>query len=511
MKILLSILLFCSCTLLAQAQRISKIQIENADVSYFEQNRLGTVVRMAGNCRFTQDNATMYCDSAVFYTDQNRLEAFGNVMIRQADGTTVTSKRLNYDGNTKKAQLFENITLTDNQAVLTTNYLDYDLSTRTGRYTSGGKIVNQNNTLTSRNATYNVNDKNAFFRGDAKVVTPEAEIKSDTLQYNTSTKIAYFFGPTTIQGDDDFIYCERGQYNTELDVGSITQNAYYLSGSRKLIGDILTYDRTKGFGTARNNVVFTDTAENVILNGDYITLIRKTETTIATGKAMLTFIIDNDSLYLHSDTLKSVLDTTTNNRTIYAFQNVRIFKNDLQAVTDSLVYTSSDSTMRCYGKPAIWTENSQMSAKQIDIVLKDKKIHEMYFFESSFIIGQEESDSTKFNQISGKDMVGYFADSKLQRLLVEGNGQSVYYAREEAGDFIGVNTAECSRMVLRFKDNKISEVNFIQQPDAIFFPMELIAEATTTLAGFNWRIIEKPINKQDIFRKPVILLEAKEE
>ncbi len=497
--------------LLANAQRISKIQIDNADVSYFEQNRNGTIVRMAGNCRFTQDNATMYCDSAVFYTDQNRLEAYGNVMIRQADGTTVTSKRLNYDGNTKKAQLFENITLTDNQAVLTTNYLDYDLNSRIGRYTSGGKIVNENNTLTSRNASYNVNDKNAFFKGNAKVITPEAEIKSDTLQYNTATKIAYFFGPTTIQGKDDFIYCERGQYNTETDIGSITQNAYYLSGSRKLIGDILTYDRAKGFGTAKNNVVFTDTAENVILNGNYITLNRKTETTIATGKAMLTFIIDNDSLYMHSDTLKSVLDTVTNNRTIFAYHNVRIFKDDLQAVTDSLVYTSSDSTMRCYNQPAIWTEGSQMSAKQIDILLKDKKIHQMYFYESAFIVGQEESDSTKFNQISGKDMVGYFSDSKLQRLLVEGNGQSVYYAREEDGDFIGVNTAECSRMVLRFKDNKISEVTFIQQPDAVFYPMNLIAEATTQLSGFNWRITERPLFKEDIFRKPVINLVVKEE
>lgn len=76
---------------------------------------------------------------------------------------------------------------------------------------------------------------------------------------------------------------------------------------------------------------------------------------------------------LKPDSLKIVKVDSIPRRILYAYRNVRIFKSDLQAVADSLVYTYADSTMRCYKSPAVWTQGSQMTANQIDIELKIRR------------------------------------------------------------------------------------------------------------------------------------------
>src|SRR5690606_30688081 len=150
------------------------------------------------NGTFEHEDATMECDSTFFNQEQNTLEAYGDVFIRQDDTITVQAARLFYDGNTRVARFFTNITLSDGQAVLTTHFLTYDLNTREGTYHDGGRIVNQDDTLVSRRGYYFVGSKDAYFRENAVVNTPDAVIKSDTLRYNTGTKVAYFYGPTTI-------------------------------------------------------------------------------------------------------------------------------------------------------------------------------------------------------------------------------------------------------------------------------------------------------------------------
>src|SRR3546814_17918281 len=85
----------------------------------------------------------MRCDSTFLDSEANTLEAYGNVFVRQDDTITVQADRLFYDGNTRLARLFDNITMSDGQAVLTTDFLTYDMNTREGTYNTGGQIVNQ--------------------------------------------------------------------------------------------------------------------------------------------------------------------------------------------------------------------------------------------------------------------------------------------------------------------------------------------------------------------------------
>src|SRR6187401_1498689 len=83
--------------------------------------------RLIGNVILVQNKTTIYCDSARFYKKRNFVEAFGKVRILEGDSITITGRKLEYDGNTKKAKLRNNVVFTKlGQATLYTEHLDFD-------------------------------------------------------------------------------------------------------------------------------------------------------------------------------------------------------------------------------------------------------------------------------------------------------------------------------------------------------------------------------------------------
>lgn len=264
---------------------------------------------------FRQDNATLTCDSAVFYITENVFDAFKNVHINQGDTVNIYSDFLNYNGNTKIAHLTENVRMIDRQSVLTTNILDYNMATKIGTYITGGKIVTKDATITSKNGYYFSNSRDAYFRYDVKVVTPESVITSDTLRYNTLTNWSYFYGPTNIKGKDDNLYTENGAYNTKTQFAYFGKKNLYTMGAKSLKGDSLYYDGIAGYGKAVRNIVFKDTTDKTVMYGHLGFYYKKDERTLVTKNPYLglgtadSIMVNNklqpDSLWMGADTLET--------------------------------------------------------------------------------------------------------------------------------------------------------------------------------------------------------------
>ncbi|KRT16942.1 hypothetical protein ASU31_04450 [Pedobacter ginsenosidimutans] len=263
---------------------------------------------------FQQDNATLTCDSAVFYSERNYFEAFKNVHINQLT-TDIYSDQLEYDGNKKHAHLTGNVKMIDPTSILTTNILDYNTLTKIGTYTSGGKIVNKEVTLTSKNGYYFSERNVAYFKYDVVVVTPQSVIKSDTMSYNTQDKWTYFYGPTNIKGKDDNLYTENGQYNTMTEDAFFGKKNLYTQGTRSLKGDSLYYYGKKGVGKAVKNIVFSDTKDKMKMFGDLGYYYKLDQRTLVTRNAYLgigtedSIMVKNkkrpDSLWMGADTLET--------------------------------------------------------------------------------------------------------------------------------------------------------------------------------------------------------------
>jgi lipopolysaccharide assembly outer membrane protein LptD (OstA) len=497
MKIKILIFLFL-LSFVIQAQTPTKIELVNANSLEFDQSLGADVRRLIGNVIFRHEETMMYCDSAYLYGEQNRLRAFGNIRINKGDTLNLTGNVLDYNGNTSYAQLFGNVRMSDTRMVLTTEQLDYNLKTETAVYPGDGKIVDQENTLTSQTGSYNSKTKLFSFRGNVVLINPGYVMRSDTLQYHTITKIAYFYGPTTITSTENVIYCQRGWYNTTNETSRFYANASLHSGSQTLSGDTLNYDRKSGIGKAFGNIEITDTVQNLIVNGQYSEYHEQRDWSIVTGETLLTMIFQNDSLFLHADTLESYLDTSGIYRILNAYHGVKFFKSDLQGSCDSLVYTYSDSTARFYHNPVLWSGENQLTADHISMQQGNGEIQRIYLFNDSFIVSRE--DTLRYNQIKGKDMTGYFIENKLYRVEVEGNGQTIYYAKNNKDQKIGVNRADSSDLLIFVKDNQIESISLIDAPEATFYPLNELKYSELILKGFKWLAEKRPATKEEIFK-----------
>ncbi|MCB9260901.1 MAG: hypothetical protein H6607_00785 [Flavobacteriales bacterium] len=496
-KIVFSTVIWLASFKIASAQQRSVIELLDAESIEFDQDFVDAE-RVKGHVKFRQDNVYMDCDSAYFYRKQNRIEAFGHIYIRQQDTLNLWGDYAEYDGDKKIAHLRKNVRLKDQQMELTTDLLQYDLNTKTGYYTTGGKINNGQDKLESRIGRYHSRSKEFFFKDKVKLNNPEYTMTSDTLRYNTVSKVAYFYGPTYIKSNENTIFCRNGWYDTRNNTSQFSKGAWISGKDNKLIADSLAYNRNTGVGQAFRNITLIDTLEQIKLRGEYGINYRNEKRTLVSGNPLAIKYLDGDSLFLKADTLIDITETD-GDRKLLAFHHTKIHKTDMQGVSDSLVYNFTDSTISMFGQPIIWTENNQVSGDTIIVYRKVGGLDKMHILNDAFIASQEKEDA--FNQISGRNMFAYFVSNKLNRVDVKGNGQSIYYAREEDSSYTGVNHIICSDMLIFLENNKVNEITFYTKPSGGFYPVNQLPEDKKRLPDFEWHDDKRPTLQQFLEQK----------
>lgn len=491
-------LLFTALLIDAQhgyAQQIRKIKLVQADAlegGYYQ----GKAVRkLLGNVIFKQDQTRMICDSAYQYVDKNGIEAFSNIRITKGDSITLTGDRLSYNGDTKKANMRNNVVMTKGKTKLYTDILNFDMQKDIARYFEGGRIEDGDNRLTSIKGTF-YDRRNLFvFSDSVKLKNPEYTIITDTLHYNKQSGIAYFQAPTKMIGEDGTLWANAGSYNTK------TKDADFRGRSRVdyqeyiLTADTLHYNDKVENGSARGNVVLYSTNDSVIVEGQQAKYWGKQGKTKVYDKTLMKSINDQDTLYLTADTLISVYDSTAGNKKIHAFHDAEIFRHDVQGIADSLVYDMTDSTIQFFQDPVLWHEHNQLMADSVFVSMQNRKIRQARLFGYAFIASVDTMNH--FNQVSGDSIFAFFHDNNINKVKVRSNAQSIYHALEEDTlKLIGMNRAHCRNIDVKFDSGRINTITFIDKPRAKFIPPHEINASNNRLEGFRWRISEKPSRSQ---------------
>jgi len=203
-----------------------------------------------------------------------------------------------------------------------------------------------------------------------------------------------------------------------------------------------------------------------------------------------------DSTFLDRDV---VLRDTSRVRIIYAFHSAKIFKSDLQAVADSIFYSNSDSTIRCYTHPMMWTEGSQISGDTIFLQMKHKKLDNMYVYPPAFIANVEKGDSTHFNQVGGKKMRGFFKDDKLHSVYVDGNAETIYFERDSATNLVtDMQRSFSSRIRVYLQNSEVTNMAFLTKADNRYIPIEKVKDDDKILKNFIWKPKNRPVSKESI-------------
>lgn len=470
-----------------------------SDYVEFDQKVYGKVRRAIGSVHFRHEGTNLFCDSAYFYEESNKIEAYSNVHIQDSDTLNLFCDFLVYTPGTKMAVAQSNVVLVDPQVSLTTDELTYDLEKRVAFYDKGGTIVSETNTLTSKKGWYYTDKKLLIFETDVVLEHQKFTMFTDTLHYVTTTEVANIYGPTLIESDENLIYAERGIYDTKRDLAWFWQNSWLENKETNLSADSLVYDRNTSFARGFRNVVITDTVNDYIMGGQIGEYDEITGYSFLTDSAWAVFIDAGDSLSLHADTLFITFDSLQQGKIFTGYFQVKFYRSDIQGACDSIAYIFADSTIIMYYEPVLWNKKTQIVADTIFLMFRDNKINEMLMEGNAFIISEDIGD--QYNQIKGRRMSAYFEDDELRKMFVFGNTETLYYVRDDDDELIGIDKAVSDRIRIGFKEGEVEYIVYISRPSGSTYPENELKTEERVLRGFNLRYTERPADRNDIFRR----------
>ena len=534
----------------------SIVEVLNSDIQEGVNLTNMQVQTFTGNVIFRHQGVLMGTDKAIQNTGTNIVEAFGNIKINQGDTLTIVGDTLYYEGNTRIATIWgKSVVLRDKKVTLRTKKVIYNMANGMAYYPVSGQIMQDSSRLTSNTGYYNTNTKYFNYIGDVEVVHPKFVLCTDSMDYDTHTKKAIFKSFTTIKGEDGNMTAERGWYNIQTKESYFSGRSTVDNEKYMLTGDTLNYDSDKDFGWARGNVVFVSKTDSLITVGDEVIRVGSQGITKVNGSTITQYISRNQTALIAGDSLRIIekpkvpanrmapptdsLTTGTDSLSrvpdasllptlsllpdtlqsapkkeviredvqyIIATGKVKVYRTDMQSISDSLVYNAVDSTVGYYKEPVLWHKRNQIKADSIDVFLKNNRISRMEMVRNSFII--EQDSLLNFNQIKGRNMNALFTDSsQLQQIHIMGNAESKYFILDDKNKIVGLDLSQCSSMKFVFTNDELEDIHFYGDVDSRLVPPGEITEAESRFEDFNYRIADKPSKESILSLKHGKLLE----
>ena len=480
---------------------------------------------IAGNVIIKEGLTTFYCDSATLDHKTNVLQAFGNIHINDNDSIHTYAQSLRYVGTERIAYLKKNVKLTDKKGTLYTDDLEYNLRTGIATYKNGGRITNDKTVLTSEEGVYYADTKDVYFKKNVHLKDPDRDIWTDSLLYNIKTNIATFIAQTHIVGKDgSVIDTKSGTYNLETGEAIFYDRTSFSDSSRSGVADKIAYEKSSGILQMEGNAKLVDSVNNLTVIANEIYADTKIDAFLATRKPVMIFYRDGDSTYVAADTLFSGLrrydslerkiitqaDTLTKTmavntnrndtsiRYLLGFHHVRIFNDSLQAVSDSLHYSTSDSTFKLFGDPVVWNDQSQVTGDTIYMYTQNQKAKRLYVFNNGMIVNK--ANDAMYNQIAGRTLNGYFTNGVIDYVRIKGSpAESIYYPQDDDSAYVGMNRSSGDVIDIYFVKKELNKVKFINNVDGVLYPLKQIPADKKELKGFKWLNSRRPKNKLELF------------
>lgn len=360
-KLILNILMCLPFLLFAQKQQqeqVRLIYLEHANTLSFDKKIDEERQVLRGDVLFRQDSIYMSCDSAYFYQSRNSFEAFSNVHMWEGDTLNMWCDSLSYDGDLMQGELFDHVRMRHNDTELHTEYMIYYREDGKAYYPYSGYITNPESHLVSDLGWYYTQTRLSVFHNnvvmrhyDFSAMTPEDRperpdpdnggyqpdmtMYSDTLHYSFLTNDAWLFGESTIVNDTATLYTTLGTMNTTSRQSWLYNHSHAVSPGRYTTADTLFYDGLAGYGDGWGHFLAYDTIQHMSIMGDYAHYTDLPQTITVTGRALAKEFSTSDTLYLHSDTIRSY--SIFADRVLKVPADSLILRDTLQTQRDSVI------------------------------------------------------------------------------------------------------------------------------------------------------------------------------
>ena len=503
----------------------NRIYLDHADSLYYDKFRLGDKQVVRGHVKFRHKGATLFCDSAYFKQQENKFEAYGHVRMLQGDTLEIRCDTAVYEGNAEMVNAKHNVVVIHRKtSELHTDNLVYDQKFEVVYYDQGGNYADRSKgmTLSSDWGKYNLDTKEAEFFYKVKLRTKTHVITTDTLYYYSADDRAHVRGGKTEftngqrKWSKSTIHSIRDGYDVETtncvyfmktDQVELYDKSSIQNDIRTITGDSLFYDSSTKMSRGYGRVHYEDRKNKNQLIADAVDYDEKSGSGMATKNPVYIDYSQQDTLYLHADTIRVEtfnLDTDSLYRKVHCYHKVRMFRNDVQAVCDSMVICTLDSTITLYFDPIAWNANRQLLGDSIKVFLNDSTVREVHVMQNALslerMVNLKDPDKVYYNQVSSKRMNAYFDEGNIRMSEAIGNVMSVYYPVEESdSSIIGMVYIETDTMRMFVGDRRQLEKIWTSKAEGVMYPLNQVPAGKDYLPNFGWYDYIRPVDKDDIY------------
>ena len=482
-----------------KGERVYLLHADELRYDMFGRNPDAQIVK--GKVSFMHQGGHLTCDSAYFYQGTNSVKAFGHVHYRQGDTLSLTCERAEYDGMMQMMHARRNVVLHHRRQTLKTDSLDFDRLYNMANFFDGGTLIDGKDRLVSDWGEYHTETREAKFVFNVKLRSGKDVVTTDTLYYDVPTSTAHMVGPSKIVSGSSVVHTADGYYDTKTDKAKLFGRSTLVDKDKSITGDSLYYVKN-GESTGYGNVVYVDKKNKNSLTCNYLRYNEKTGMGFATKRPVAIDYSQKDTLWMHSDTMRIYtfnINTDSVYRKVHAYPHVRAFRNDMQAICDSLVFNSKDSCMTMYKDPVIWNANRQMLGEEIRAYMADSTIRFAHVIGQALSIEQM-PDSVHYNQITSSEMKSYFKKGEMKMTEAIGNVQTVYYmTNDKDSSLVGLNYLETDTMRMYLGAARKLDKIWTNKFTSTMYPITQVPPAKYKLPNFAWFEDLRPTDKNDIF------------
>lgn len=461
-------------------------------------------------------DATLYTRRFLFNTLDN-VGKFGNGGVVVKGENLLESDRGYYYANRREVACVERVEMRNETYQLKGDSVIYDLQTDHAYFFDNTNIWNQQGDyLYADRGEYEKPDELYSLTRNGYVLTDKQELWSDSLDYYRAT--GHLVLRRNIQIDDtehkSLAFGDYGEYWKEPVRALLTRRPAVVSYDPQQ-GDslfmradtiwVLTVFPFADADTLRSDSLPTqaDSAElhrldSLIRLGTQLpdSLPAPADTTAVGVPAAA------DSLRAADSIPPALTAADSMYRMVKAYRDVRMFRSDFQAVCDSLVAFSSDSTIHLYIDPVLWDETNQVTSDVMDVFTEHEQIERVEFVGRPMMI--TELDTMYYNQVTGKEMTAFFRNNQIFRNDVNGNVQTIYYLQEDDSPrVVNLLVVEGGSMTSYIEQRKVDKIVYRANPVATIYPLDKIPEDQNLfLKDFKWEAERRP-TQRDVFDRRI--------
>ncbi len=459
------------------------------------------VHRLVGTVSFEYQGNTMYCDSAHYNDKAKEVRAYGNVHI-QKHGINLYADSIYYAENNKYAKLWGNVRARDNAYKMSADSMDYDAKKGRAIFRSYGTIASilSDEKITCERGYFYPANGSFFFSGKVHYSKADLDVTADTLQFAYEQQKLYFFGNTQLRNDSTQIYCQKGWYHVQTEAGSLFDHAEIYLKNTIIKGDTLLINTKTNDHEGRGNVYFKDLDHQLALLGSHMVYSTTDHFAYVCGNSLGFLKYQNDTLYVHADTLFLERDSINQSKNLVANKNFRFLHPKLQGIGDSTSYNFELSKLEIGKDPVLWSKNGELKGEVAKVFFKDSLLKQVELDANATILFEVQKDSL-YNQMAAKRIVADFDTSgTLYQVTASGNAWTIFFplTTKKINDTLveeqreGLNRLIAQKLLVELKQGEVSQITYFDQPDGIFYPMQEIDPKDRWIKGFKWNPSLRP-------------------